>query len=582
MKMSKITRRSFMMIGTAGFTRLLHAKTTPNPKASAPKRRRLLFNWDGSMIHCWGRTVLPDSKGPLTREQFTSLVFTPIENTAVDTLLFSFGSGNVAEYQSNVLEWPGQADNFKFPESKTWHGGIEVDPKDQYLNPKNLADSGHNPPAVIVEECRKRGLGAFVSLRMNDCHDGQHPKDTLPNPELPTFKRQNPDWLVEDLDWWSALDYQRPQVRALKLKVIEEFFDRWDFDGIELDWLRHTLNFRRGTDRENGKFLSEFMRAVRKSLNERASRRKRPIEIAVRIPERVEWCLEGGFEIPTWISEDLVDLLILGQGLTELPSLKEFRTLMKTRQLPIYPCVYSYGNGYRISPDEVIRGSAANLWRDGADGLYTFNWFSYGTWRRHLLDEIADPQHLRKLDKHYTLVQRFEATPREPGADYIRYNTVLKDAPVPFNVNVAEGAKTVYVPVGDDVRFNRDKPKRAELWIAMDYSQPGDVLSVSLGQKVLEPAEMDVASNWQTVGYQLAFSPGNGMLGFGPDKTLDLRFQALRWNVPVQALVPGRNKFSIQLKRRGAGSEKPLRVTRVELMTSMQDSGTNVSRLSKT
>ena len=101
---------------------------------------------------------------------------------------------------------------------------------------------------------------------------------------------------------------------------------------LRVAWLRHTLNFRRGTDRENGKYLTQFMRAVRKSLNERASKRGRPIEIAVRIPERVEWCLEGGFEIPTWISEDLVDFLILGQGLTELPNLKEFKTLMKTNR----------------------------------------------------------------------------------------------------------------------------------------------------------------------------------------------------------------------------------------------------------
>jgi len=105
-----------------------------------------------------------------------------------------------------------------------------------------------------------------VSLHMNDCHDGQHPRGTLPNPELATFKRLNADWLVDDLDWWTALDYRQPKVRALKLRVVEEFFDRWDFDGIELDWLRHTMNFPRGTERENGKYLTEFVRAVRGSL----------------------------------------------------------------------------------------------------------------------------------------------------------------------------------------------------------------------------------------------------------------------------------------------------------------------------
>ena len=517
------------------------------------------------MIHCWGRTALPHSYGLLTREGFTGLVFTPIENTAVDTLLFSFGSGNVAEYQSHVLEWPGEADGFKFPESKTWHGGIPVDPKDQYLNPKSLSDAGHNPPAVILQECRKRGLDAFVSLRMNDIHDGQHPKGSLPNPELPTFKRINPDWLVKDLDWWSALDYEHPRVRALKLKVVEEFFDRWDFDGIELDWLRHSLYFRRGTERENGKYLTQFLRNVRQSLNRRAAQLGRPIEIAVRIPERVTWCQEGGFEIEKWIAEDLVGMLILGQGLTELPDLNKFRELMKSRILPIYPSLYCYGNGYRISPDEVIRGSAANLWRDGADGLYTFNWFLYGTWRKHLLNEIADPQRLKKRNKHYTVVQRFEASARSPGEDYVRYNRVSRDAPVPFPLNAAEGVKTVFIAVADD--FQTYPPKSAELWIALDYSQPGDRLSVSFGETVLEPAQRDVTSGWETVGYQIRPLPGNGMLGFPTGKPFDMRFQALRYRVPVKALRPGRNRVSIRLLQRGPGSDKLLHVRRIELLT---------------
>ena len=554
-------------MGASGVAQLLHAKAKRSPSKSTTKKRRLLFNWDGSMIHTWGRTALPHSYGPMTREQFTSLVFAPIENTAVDTLLFSFGSGNVAEYQSNVLEWPGQADRFKFPESKTWHGGVEISSKDQYLNPKSLADAGHNPPAVIVEECRKRGLDAFVSLRMNDIHDGQHTKGALPNVELPTFKRINPDWLVEDLDWWSALNFAHPRVRALKLKVVEEFFDRWDFDGIELDWMRHSLYFPRGTERENGKYLTQFMRAVRKSLNKKAIKRGRPIEIAVRIPERIDWCELGGFEIAEWLSEDLVDMLILGQGLTELPTLGEFRGLMKSRQIPIYPTLFSYGNSYRVSPDEVIRGSASNLWRDGADGLYTFNWYLYGSWRKHLLNEIAYPGRMKKKDKHYTLVQRFEASPRAPGADYVRYNTVSKDAPVPFNLNVADGIKTVHIPVADD--FKTSKPKSAELWMAMDYSQPGDRLTLSLGDVLLEPSNMDIASNWETVGYQIAPLPGNGMIGFPADKPFDMRFKGLRFRVPITALKSGRNKLSIQLIKRGPGSDKPFRIRRIELVTRM-------------
>ncbi|MDE2964034.1 MAG: hypothetical protein OXU26_08975, partial [Acidobacteriota bacterium] len=125
-----ISRRRFLLAGAGGLACLADPGGSDG-RNSRPGR--LLFNCDGSMIHCWGRAALPQNSGPLSRREFTDLVFTPIGNSGVDTLLFSFGSGNVAEYQSNVLEWPGQADRFRFPESRTWHGGIEVDPRDQYL-----------------------------------------------------------------------------------------------------------------------------------------------------------------------------------------------------------------------------------------------------------------------------------------------------------------------------------------------------------------------------------------------------------------------------------------------------------------
>jgi hypothetical protein len=347
----------------------------------------------------------------------------------------------------------------------------------------------------------------------------------------------------------------------LKLRVIEEFFDRWDFDGIELDWLRHTLYFPRGTERENGRHLTALMRAVRKSLRERAARRGRPIEIAVRIPERVEWCLEGGFEVPQWIEEDLCDVLILGQGLTAAPGLAGFRKLMKRRPLPIYPCIYPYGNGYRISPDEVVRGSAANLWRDGGDGLYTFNWFVYGTWRQKLLAQVGDGAAFRDLDKSYTLVERFEPTPREPGGDYIRYNTVFRDAPVPFTLNPSDDPKTVAIPVAGS------RCREAQLWIGMNYWKPGDVLSLSLNRKPLESGDVEVGYHWRTADPPMRLAPWNGMLGLPADPVVDLRFEALSLTVPPELLLEGQNQLTLKLKKRAAEAEKPLQVTRIELWT---------------
>ena len=564
-----ITNRRRFLQASAGALAVPWA--TKGAAATAkPTPRRLLFNWDGSMIHCFGRAALKNSNSAMTREEFASLIFTPLAENNVDAIMFSFGNGNVAEYQSHVLQWPGEADRFEFPAAQNWHGGIEVDPADQYQNPKSLADAGHNPPAIVVEECHRRGIDAFISLRMNDCHDGQHPKGSLPNPELAIFKRQNPDWLVEDLDWWSALDYRNPRVRALKLRVIEEFFDRWDFDGIELDWLRHTLYFPRGTEQENAHYLTDFMRQVRQSLQERAQRRGRAIEVAVRVPERVAWCEEGGFDLPTWISEDLIDLAILGQGLTELPTLTEFHNLMQDRKIPLYPCLTPFGNGYRLSPDEVIRGSAANLQRDGADGIYTFNWFFHGDWRHKLLRDIAHPDQLAGQNKIYTLTHKLPALflgPGGPGNDYIRYNTQHRAAALPLRVTPKNSPQTVSIPVGPEFGSSSTRPARAELWLALDFMGKSDHLELMLNQQLLTSIPGKQGLRLETVGQQIQVPPGSGLLGMPLSNPVDVRFEAVRVEVPVEMISPGSNMLSITLHERTPGLKHELRVNRVELAT---------------
>ena len=553
-------RRTFMAT-SAGL--LVGAKATPG--LSHDSKRRILFNWDGSMIHCFGKAALGNQEEPIRREQFTALMFGPIENTTVDTVCFSFGNGNVAEYQSDILEWPGEADDFHFPESRTWHSGIEVNPKDQYSNPKALVESGNNPPQIVVEECHRRNIRAFVSLRMNDCHDGQHARGVIPNPELATFKRQHPEWLVEDLDWWTALDYSHPRVRQLRLDIIDEFFRRWDFDGIELDWLRHTLNFPRGTEQENAHFLTDFLRQVRLLLSEHAVRRGRAIELIVRIPEHVEWCLEGGFNVHDWIQEGLVDGLVLGQSLTHVAHIDGFRKLPQNGSLPVFTCLTPYGNGYSVAPDSVIRGSAANHWSSGSDGLYLFNWFFQGDWRRSLVREIATPDDMEMLEKQYVLMHRVEAPSGDPGADYVRYNSQSREAVLPLNLSPLDGSKRIETFITHKVDANAQRYASTELWLAFDFPGSQDDIEIILNGSSL--VRTGITDNLVTLGRPLEPGSEGGILGISDQTEYDNRFKGLRIPVPESSLVHGINSLTFILHHRTADEEHDLRISRVELKT---------------
>ena len=168
--------------------------------------------------------------------------------------------------------------------------------------------------------------------------------------------------------------------------------------------------------------------------------------------------------------------------------------------------------------------------------------------------------------KHYTTVHRFDSTPFTPVTDAIRYNTALRDAPLPFDLNPNGKAKTLLVPMADDPRSRTNRPRTAELWIGMHYHRTGDVLNLVLNGQPLEPGELHVSSRWQQVGYEVSPPAGQGILGFPAGESYDMRFKALRLELPVNRLKKGRNRLELKLLARGTGSDKPLRVSRVEML----------------
>ena len=229
--------------------------------------------------------------------------------------------------------------------------------------------------------------------------------------------------------------------------------------------------------------------------------------------------------------------------------------------MPLYPCLYMYGNGYRISPDEVIRGNAANLWRNGADGIYLFNWFAYGPWRKHLFREISDSTLLRRKDKLYTLTQHFDSAPFLVNTDAIRYNTALRDAALPVFLPTGD-EHTLEVPIGEAL----EQSQSAELWIGLHHTQPGDRLDLHWHGKVLR-RRLDVTQQMQRAGFRLEVPADNGLLGFREQQRYDMHFPALRLPLDASRLQAGRNQLHIGLSVRGSGSNKPLRISRVELLT---------------
>ena len=428
------------------------AAQTERPPA---KPYRVIFNCDGGAVF-W------DANGDMN--QWIRNIFAGLENNShVDALFWCGGVGNVANYDSSVLELMGERIGRTSP----------------FL--LRLIEEGNDPPNVVVAEARRRGLDVFYSFRVNAIHDAW---DSENSAGFPTFKQEHPEWMIGKgypHCMWTALNFAIPEVRELKFQVVEEIFQKYDFDGLELDFMRGPPFFIPGEEPRNAPILTEWLRRVRQHLNQRGQERGRPIELAVRVDESLEACRLDGFEVETWLKERLVDILILASGTIDI-EVEQFKQLAEGPGVLISPCLYGWPRQYKPIPAELVRGLALNYWHQGADGLYTFNWFPHSTeeggerfdaaYQVPLLKEIGDPATLRSKP------MMFAADRGSPGDAY-PHNWLHCVLPA----ELTEG-QTVEVPilVGEDLAAAAQQHplSRLELRVECSNLATRDSLAIAL------------------------------------------------------------------------------------------------------
>ena len=340
------------------------------------EKYRVIFNSDG-------HAVAKDAKSDL--KQWIKNLFGPLADSHVDALFWCDGAGgNTANYDSKVLE----------------RTGARAGKPRTYID--RWIDEGNDPPKVVVREARRRKLDVFYSFRINDVHDSFMPD------EKPTFKIKNPHWLIGKKQYGNvssfptALNFAIPEVRELKFRVIEELFHKYEFDGLEIDFLRSAPYFLPGMEAKNAPLLTALLKRVREHLDQRSKSCGRPIRLAVRVNESLRACRLNGFDVPEWIQQRLVDYISLGSGVMDI-EVAEFKNLAAPHGIHVYACLYGWPSKYNPIPAELATGLALNYWSQGADGIYLFNWFPHtknnsentGAYMAGLLKQLGSPAALR-------------------------------------------------------------------------------------------------------------------------------------------------------------------------------------------
>ena len=264
--------------------------------------RTFVYNTDGNDAHNWPSNL------PVTVENFTGRRLVHALGTRITTVSYcplSSGFGRL------TCRKAGEAYCVKSHRGKRH---VSAD----------LFAMGTDPLEIASAFCRTNGLEIFVSLRVNDTHDAAGSFEK-PDPLFPDFKKNNPDCLMGRPEKgkrppfcnWSAVDFSHEKVRAHARKFVRELVENYDVDGIEYDFNRHMQLFKSvamGGEASQAELdlMTAFMGELR-AITEAAARRKdRPIVVAIRAPDSVEYCRAVGIDLARWFDEKLVDIWIGG------------------------------------------------------------------------------------------------------------------------------------------------------------------------------------------------------------------------------------------------------------------------------
>ena len=407
----------------------------------------------------------------------------------VDSVGWCLDEGNIAAYPSTVLP------ELAYPTLLRWRR------------------AGTDLVEVIISESHRRGLEAFWEYRLNGADREIDVSTPAPHP----LKDQHPEWLIPG-SWWKPglWNFAIPEVRQYKLAILREVAERYDLDGIDLDFGRHPPYLPAGQQWEHREALTDFVWQVRQMLQGVAEDRGRPFLLAVRVADTVPGCHFDGMDIETWTRRNLIDLIIIGTRSIQV-DLSGFRQATAGSYIKLYPCIDQHHSpdGYHAVPDpRFLRGVAANWWHQGADGIATFNfWNELPEFLQkggapgpmcegqsvHALAyrEIGDPPRLSLLDKYFVVARRYGGGFfHRLGNRWDDYLNLNHQTPLPLVLPADPAWVEVYV--ADDLLARAEQVEGLELQLLLSTAIAAEHLEIKFNGIRLQPPVQ--AADWLTYG----------------------------------------------------------------------------------
>ncbi|MEO6003185.1 MAG: hypothetical protein ABIZ04_07585 [Opitutus sp.] len=295
---------------------------------------------------------------------------------------------------------------------------------------QDLLDAKVDWLAEAAAACREQRISPWVSIRMNDFHGHRNIEGSFFNAPLlknPAMRLKHSGYspTMRDPSYRTALNFERPEVRAFMFAQIKEVVEDYDYEGLELDWLRNPLCCEPNATPETVAMMSDWLREVRALTQRRAKKTGKPYPLGLRIPGGLETLKSIGLDVVTLCRDGTLDFIspsgfwctswemphddlrkavgervaiygVVEDGINHLPA--RSLTLNRTERVR-----------YLSSSREGLYANAAGKHALGIDGIEWFNFYCTDQTRipglisdYTSLHDVHRPEFLRGKPKHYS------------------------------------------------------------------------------------------------------------------------------------------------------------------------------------
>lgn len=228
------------------------------------------------------------------------------------------------------------------------------------------------------------GVRTWISFRMNDVHGIAEDNTFMLSKfwmDHPEYRRVRHRPRAGYFD--GTLDYGKKEVRDDMMAYMREALERYDVDGIELDFLREPFCFQIGHEYEGLNIMNDYIRSIRAMLDEFEQKRGHTLYMCVRTYCMPLTSYYLGFDFITWAKEELVDLIVATPRWVSVDNdmpIELWKKMLEPYNVRLGAGIdlilraHPQGEFYYLNTHETALGSCAQNLSAGADFTYLFNY----------------------------------------------------------------------------------------------------------------------------------------------------------------------------------------------------------------